>query len=719
MGNIAKPIIAIVLLLGSIVSPVSPAVGSDSYPTVSVIHDPMYDGPWRDGDRPRSSDTFSILPEGGVAEDYRAGGKNAGKSWLYRLQVKGSSGIRYCDHATFTSDQVPFIVSLNTDQSCGIYGNRFSRELTIYVNDFGVGLGEIAGKLRWTWVTGPEYLVGMTLNNLCYRPENSNVGHLLGGETIATCSYTFTESDVGKSWTSGTLNILTGELSTINNRVFSSLMEFTAVPTATLTGSGLWNTVISCKFSGSFSPNPTTRTSDITLDGERVYAQPKRGTNTYTYNIRHSSDIGKVAGCTDRASRNGYEDREVTSPTTVRILGFGVTPPTISGTPNPGRTLEANAQSWGSDTSIRYQWLRDGLEIAGETNSNYNIRSSDVGKIILVRITGTRTGVLPATLTSAGITVRASTISVPTPSASSKAEPTPSAISKAAPNSSEGRQFTPSPRSTSSITTPETGNQIMGQNEIRLGTIQKSEPLVQREISELPAILKPVDTNNAGKQATAPQDTLAPEIALRYAPRTANKRMIDLPSMVKIDNQLEPSRILIIEDTTLQVFTETGGVLSVQAQDGQGAIPVDTTGRVQIARTNTLETEGVGLKPNSEFAVYLFSEPILLGTGKTDSLGNFYASFDVDNKIPLGQHTLQVNGTLTNGKSSSISLPVLVVESVKTLSRDAIPSSSPEQTDSPVAKWIIVFLVLLAIGAWVFLTQSKYTFKIVLSAKKK
>ena len=259
----------------------------------------------------------------------------------------------------------------------------------------------------------------------------------------------------------------------------------------------------------------------------------------------------------------------------------------------------------------------------------------------------------------------------------------------------------------------------MGQDVIRLGTIPSSEPLEQKMISELPAMLKPVDTNIATNRATAPQYTLAPEIALRSAPGTANKRLIDLPSLVQIENQVNPSRILIIEDTTLQVVTESGGVLSVQSQDVQGAIPVDITGRVQMVRSNSVETEGVGLKPNSEFAVYLFSEPILLGTGKTDSLGNFYASFVVENKIPLGQHTLQVNGILANGKSSSISLPVVVVESAKTLSRDAMPSSNPEQTDSPVALWIIGFLVLLAIGASVFVIQRKYNFKLVLSVKEK
>jgi hypothetical protein len=722
MGKIAKPIIAVVLLLGSIVSPVSPAVGSDSSPTVSVTNYYLYDGPVRNGDRIRSLDTVSLYPEGGVAQDYLEGGKHAGKSWSYRLLLGSQGGSRrVCDGRTITSNEVPFTVQLKT----GLCTNPAGNELAIDVNDSRIELGLIGDPIWWNTIDRtPEYLVGQTFTNLCDRPPNYNVVHAVGGQYITTCSYTLTESDIGKTWSSISLNILNGELSVSSNEVLQSLRTFTTVPTASLTGSGLPNTVISCRFAGSFSPNPTTRTTGLTLDGSLVGARRTPGTYTYTYTVR-PSDVGKLAGCSDQASRTGYQTREVTSPTNVRILGYGVTPPTISGTPNPGSTLESSVQGWGSDTSINYQWLRDGLQIAGETSSSYIVRSSDVAKIISLRITGTRTGVPSATLTSAGITVRASTISVPTPSASSKAAPTPSASSKAAPNSNERTQFTPSSRPTPSAqpeapnASSEAGNQLVGQDVIRLGTIPSSEPLEQKMISELPAMLKPVDTNIATNRATAPQYTLAPEIALRSAPGTANKRLIDLPSLVQIENQVNPSRILIIEDTTLQVVTESGGVLSVQSQDVQGAIPVDITGRVQMVRSNSVETEGVGLKPNSEFAVYLFSEPILLGTGKTDSLGNFYASFVVENKIPLGQHTLQVNGILANGKSSSISLPVVVVESAKTLSRDAMPSSNPEQTDSPVALWIIGFLVLLAIGASVFVIQRKYNFKLVLSVKEK
>ena len=228
---------------------------------------------------------------------------------------------------------------------------------------------------------------------------------------------------------------------------------------------------------------------------------------------------------------------------------------------------------------------------------------------------------------------------------------------------------------------------------------------MKREIQDLAAILKPVVIDIATKPAPAPKDTLDAQTALEAAAPSVDKKVLDLPSLVQVGNELQPSRIVLIENTTLQLVTASGGVLSVKAKDGDKPIPVDTTGRVQMVRSNTVETEGNGLRPNSEFAVYLFSEPILMGIGKTDSNGNFYASFPVDETLPLGQHTLQVNGIMANGEGSSISLPVVVVESPEVAQSNAMPGSplGDESTNFfGISGYLIWFfwLLLLLIIAW-------------------
>ena len=295
--------------------------------------------------------------------------------------------------------------------------------------------------------------------------------------------------------------------------------------------------------------------------------------------------------------------------------------------------------------------------------------------------------------------------SLPTPS------PTPTVTAK--PTVNPKPRPTPTPNAAPTVrpvppkvsTDTSNGDQILAQGGLKPGTVEKSEPLVKRVIEELAAILKPIAIDIANKPAPAPNETLDAETALQAAGAAADKRVLDLPSLVQVGNELQPSRIVLIENTKLQLVTANGGVLNVQAKDGQNPIPVDSTGRVQMVRSNTVETGGAGLRPNSEFAVYLFSEPMLLGVGKTDSQGNFYASFPVDEKLPLGEHTLQVNGITAAGDSSSISLPVVVVESQAVASKNAMVSGEGEAstdtgawTISNYICWLLILLLLLIIA---------------------
>jgi len=235
-----------------------------------------------------------------------------------------------------------------------------------------------------------------------------------------------------------------------------------------------------------------------------------------------------------------------------------------------------------------------------------------------------------------------------------------------------------------------------------IGTAEKPAPLVMRSIDELVQALKPVIVDIlASPPAGAP--VLAAQSALNLITSTANKVLGNSPSLVLVGGQYQPSRVVILDDTIAQVVTPNGGLMSVQAIKDGLPIAMGDSGRVQMSQSNMVVTQGNGLAPNTEFAVYLFSEPTLLGVGKTNEKGEFFVSFSVENKVPLGDHTLQVNGLLADGRTSSVSMPVSIVDKV-----EAVESVGAPPVESPATEIFALFgLVLLVLGLGWFWAASR------------
>jgi hypothetical protein len=115
---------------------------------------------------------------------------------------------------------------------------------------------------------------------------------------------------------------------------------------------------------------------------------------------------GTTTGYSDYGSRGEY--RIVVEGTPLLTLSRGT--PTISGTGVFGSSLTGSTGTWTDGTTLSTEWYRNGSP-TGDTDSSYEILSSDVGRSITFRVTGTQTGYSTASATSAGITVSAATIS--------------------------------------------------------------------------------------------------------------------------------------------------------------------------------------------------------------------------------------------------------------------------------------------------------------------
>jgi hypothetical protein len=279
--------------------------------------------------------------------------------------------------------------------------------------------------------------------------------------------------------------------------------------------------------------------------------------------------------------------------------------------------------------------------------------------------------------------------------------PTPSATATAKPKAK------PSP----SVTKPviETRNLISGSR-------SNPESLFKVLITEISDSLKPTVVNLL---ASNEGNLLDQNTALNLLPNTIDKKATDLPSLVTIGNTPQSSRIVIVDNSSAQVITAQGGVLAVEAKNGDTPIPVDNSGRVQMVKNNNVESQGSGLAPNTEFAVYLFSDPQLLGVGKTDAQGNFFASFPVENEIAVGEHTLQVKGLLKSGQTSSVSIPVSVVAALEVTQDEAMTEEIVDKNTSSkfLLNWILVTVILVILIAIV--TKRERLLLLIKRRKKK
>ena len=76
--------------------------------------------------------------------------------------------------------------------------------------------------------------------------------------------------------------------------------------------------------------------------------------------------------------------------------------PTIAGTAAKGQRLTARAGIWSpAPVTLRFQWKRSGLNIAGATGNTYLLGAADTGKTITVTVTGSKTGYTTLARTSA------------------------------------------------------------------------------------------------------------------------------------------------------------------------------------------------------------------------------------------------------------------------------------------------------------------------------
>ncbi|MBB2975067.1 hypothetical protein FHX49_000608 [Microbacterium endophyticum] len=117
-------------------------------------------------------------------------------------------------------------------------------------------------------------------------------------------------------------------------------------------------------------------------------------------------------------SKSGFTTVAKTSTSTAKVLAAST--PKISGSVKAGSTLSAKPGSWTSGTTLKYQWYANGKAISKATGATYTTTASTVGKKITLRVTGSKSGYVSVSRTSAATATIVAPPKPPKPAAPAK-----------------------------------------------------------------------------------------------------------------------------------------------------------------------------------------------------------------------------------------------------------------------------------------------------------
>ncbi len=121
-----------------------------------------------------------------------------------------------------------------------------------------------------------------------------------------------------------------------------------------------------------------------------------------------TADVGKVITWRVTGKKQGLADAIVVSNGITGVPGpapVATVPPSVTGTPTVGSTLKVAPGTWTNSPSLTYQWLRNGVPIAGAVSSSYKVLPSDSTQQIGAVVSATKTGFQTASAATANVTI--------------------------------------------------------------------------------------------------------------------------------------------------------------------------------------------------------------------------------------------------------------------------------------------------------------------------
>ena len=160
----------------------------------------------------------------------------------------------------------------------------------------------------------------------------------------------------------------------------------------------------------------------------------------------------------------------------------------------------------------------------------------------------------------------------------------------------------------------------------------------------------------------------------------------------------EPIDVSLSVDEALgtTVFQGDGWVFSVDVSGGTNQVSETPEGGalISVVRGGSASVSGNGFMPLTRADIWLFSDPTLLGTVDIDENGGFSGSVTVDGQaIPVGDHTLQIQGVGEDGFIIAANLGVVVSDEDTTAA-----ATGTSQASATLLWWVIAVFGLVVIA---------------------
>lgn len=246
-------------------------------------------------------------------------------------------------------------------------------------------VGQTLTAVPGTWGPAP-----VTLAHQWYR-----AGVAISGATAST--YKLTTTDQAKAMTVRVTGSKSGYTAVAKTSVATTaILGLMTAPVPKISGTVKAGYTLTAT-AGTWGPAPVTLAYQWRRAGVAI-----TGATASTYKLT-GSDTAKAITVVVTGTKTGYATTAKGSVATAAVAAGTLTAPTptISGTKTVGSTLTAVPGTWGpAPVTVKYQWYRAGVAISGATATTYKLTTTDKGKTLTVRTTGSKTGYTSVAKTS-------------------------------------------------------------------------------------------------------------------------------------------------------------------------------------------------------------------------------------------------------------------------------------------------------------------------------